>query len=91
MLTLATLVPAVSAPVLAISLPSVELLFIIAFGSILPIAFFIWLKWWLGSVEEENPDRVIAEQAKMDKAHHGHPAAQGHGHGHAHDHGHAHA
>lgn len=94
MFTLATLPSAMTPAVLAISVPSAELLFIIVFGSILPTTFFLWLRWWLGSVAEEHPDKVIAEQAKMDAAHHHHPAAQGHGHGHGgsgKDHHHAHA
>ena len=36
---------------------------IAALASCLPISFFLWLKWWLSSVKEENPDEVIAEIA----------------------------
>ncbi len=67
-------------PLLGISLPSIELIFICLFGATLPIAFFLWMSWWLGSVKDENPDEVVAAQAEADKAHHGHPGV---GSGHA--------
>jgi len=84
-----TTVSTLSVSLLAWSTPSFEMLLIAVVGASLPTAFFFWLKWWLGSVKDENPDKVIAEQAKADAEHakhHGH----GHGHGHDHDHDHGH-
>lgn len=84
-------------PLLAVQIPSGELLLIILFGASLPVTFFIWLKWWLSSVQVGNPDQEIADQAKADREHlehHGHPghgAAEGSDHGHAHSHHGAHA
>ena len=72
------------------AVPSFELIVIAIVGTSLPTAFFFWLKWWLGSEKEVNPDKVIAEQAKADAEHvkhHGH----GHGHGPADGHHAAHA
>lgn len=70
-------------PLLGISIPGLELILICLFGATLPIAFFFWISWWLGSVKDENPDEAIAAQAKADASHHGHPG-QGHGHAHGH-------
>lgn len=75
-------------PLLALQVPSVELLIISVAASCLPITFFIWLNWWLSSVKDENPDEVIAAQGKADADHRAH---QGHGDGHGHGHGHGHA
>ncbi len=74
-------------PMLALLMPTFEQLVIAFFGASLPTAFFFWLNWWLGSVKDENPDKVMAEQAKADEDHikqHG----PGHGHGHGHGGGH---
>lgn len=80
-------------PVMAWQAPSFEMLLITLVGASLPTAFFFWMKWWLSSVKDENPDKVIAEQAKADAEHikhHGH-GGHGHGHGHGDDHHAAHA
>jgi ABC-type nickel/cobalt efflux system permease component RcnA len=81
-------------PLLALQMPSLDMLIIAALASCLPVAFFVWLNWWLSSVKDENPDQVIAEQAKADRehlAHHGHGHDHAHAHAHAHGSGHAHA
>ena len=44
------------------------MLIICIFAASLPTAFFIWLKWWLGSIKDENPDDVLREQAKSSAA-----------------------
>lgn len=74
-------------PVVGWLIPSFNLLVIAFFGACLPTAFFIWLKWWLDAVDDENPDKVIAEQAKADAEHIKH-STFGHGHGHGHGDGH---
>ncbi len=74
-------------PLLALQMPSLDLLIIAALASCLPVAFFVWLNWWLSSVKDENPDEVIAQQAKADREHLEH---HDHGHGHDHDHHHGH-
>lgn len=60
----------------AMHAPSLDMLIICLFAASLPTAFFLWLKWWLGSIQDENPDEVLREQAKADQAHiehqHGH-------------------
>lgn len=51
------------------------MLIICIFAASLPTAFFFWLKWWLGSIKDENPEEVVQAQAKADEehlAHHGH-------------------
>lgn len=68
---------------LAILMPSPELLIIIAVGASLPLTFFLWIRGWLGAEKDENPEQVIEAQAKADKEHQLH-----HGSGHGHDHGH---
>jgi hypothetical protein len=76
-------------PVLGWLMPSADLWVIAIFGASLPMGFFIWLKWWLDSVKDENPDKVIAEQAKADAEHAKHSGfGDGHGHGHGHGDGH---
>lgn len=74
------------APMLAWEIPSFTLVVIAFFGATLPVAFFLWMNWWLGSVKDENPDKVIADQAKADAEH-----AKHSGHGHGGDHHAAHA
>jgi len=73
-------------PLLAIYAPSIETILIAIVGASLPTAFFFWLSWWLGSVKDENPDKVIADQAKADadhiKHHGGHAEHGGHGDSH---------
>ena len=71
-------------------MPSLELVIIFVFAASLPVLFFVWLNWWLSSVKDEDPDKVVREQAEADRAHADH---HGHGHdGHGHDHHHhAHA
>ncbi len=60
----------------AMHAPSLDMLIICLFAASLPTACFLWLKWWLGSIQDENPDEVLREQAKADQAHiehqHGH-------------------
>ncbi|MGE3309556.1 MAG: hypothetical protein AB7O66_06245 [Limisphaerales bacterium] len=70
-------------PMLAMLMPTFEQLVIAFFGACLPTGFFFWMSWWLGSVKDENPDKIIAEQAKADEEH-----AKHHGHGHGHGGGH---
>lgn len=74
---------------LAILVPSLDMIIICAFAASLPVLFFVWLRWWLSSVKDENPDDVVREQAKADEAHREH---HGHGPGHSGPHGsHGHA
>ncbi|MBL9134821.1 MAG: hypothetical protein JNK85_03090 [Verrucomicrobiales bacterium] len=75
----------------AIHAPSVDMLIICIFASSLPTAFFFWLKWWLGSIKDENPDEVLRAQAKADQEHLEHQHAHGHGGGHHGADHHAHA
>lgn len=85
------LIAMTAAALLALQLPSVEMLVISVFAASLPVAFFVWLNSWLSSVKDENPEDMIAAQAKADAEHREH---HGHGHGHGHhgkDHGHHHA
>lgn len=65
---------------LAVLMPSPELLIIIAVGASLPLTFFLWIRGWLGGEKDENPEQVIAAQKKADQEHH--QQHQGHGHGH---------
>jgi|GEM_PF-3259000 len=69
-------------PVLGWLVPSFNLLVIALVGASLPTAFFFWMKWWLSSEQDENPDRVIAEQAKADAEHIKHHGGHGHDDGH---------
>lgn len=76
---------------LAIALPSVDLLIILAFAASLPIVFFVWIKWWLSHENEADPEQVVHEQEEADAAHlaHAHPAqphAAAHSHAHPHPH-----
>lgn len=77
-------------PPLAIHMPSFEMIVICLFAASLPVAFVIWMRGWLGSVKDENPDDVIREQAKADQLHLEHHHHHGHAHGHGPSHGPSH-
>lgn len=68
---------------LAIFTPTFEMMVICVFAASIPIAFVVWLKWWLGSVKDENPDEAVQAQQKADQEHLAH-AGHGHGQHHAH-------
>jgi hypothetical protein len=91
---------------LAVYLPSLEMLLIFVFAASLPVMFVLWIRGWLGSVKEVDPDEAIRQQEEADRAHarHGAHADAGavaaHAHAaametpgtshHGHDHGHRH-
>ena len=77
---------------LGLALPSLNIIGIILFASCLPILFFLFIKVWLAlpHSNDENPDRAVQEQAKMDEEHLAHSHGHDHGHGHAHAHAHGH-
>lgn len=78
-------------PLQAFALPNLELMIICVFAASLPVAFVLWLRAWLGSVKEENPDDVLKAQAEADREHlSGHGGGHGSGHGHGHSSMHAH-
>ncbi len=73
-------------PMLAIALPSAELLLILVFAASLPVTFFFWIRRWLSQEKEQDPENVVREQEKADEAHIHHHSGHGHSHSHAHGH-----
>ena len=74
---------------LALYAPSAKTMIIAFFAATLPVTFFFFLRAWLGSVKEENPEEFEREQAKADQEHLAHHGHAGHGQGHGHHHHHA--
>ncbi len=56
-------------PLQAFYLPSFEMFIIFLFAASLPVAFVVWMRMWLGSVKDENPDEAERLQAEADREH----------------------